>query len=139
MMFKSKLATLMGAVIFASAAFAATEKAVTCPSLSAIKSEGLSYAEEIYQGLYLTYSMSNYDTDTNWFFLMGPILADSNENAISEGNKVLATLSGNATPEEDEEGDIVCEYNSGNAELGVYAVHPQGAMNASKMTRILRR
>ncbi|TAL64767.1 MAG: DUF4949 domain-containing protein [Legionella sp.] len=136
MMFKSKLATLMSAIIFTGVAFAA--KPMQCPSLASIKAEGLTYAEEIYEGLYLDYSMSNYDTETNWFFLMGPIRADSTENAITEGNKVLATLSGTATPETDEEGDIVCEYNSGNAELGVYAVHPEAALSPSKMTRILR-
>lgn len=139
MMFKSRLTTLVSALLVAGSALASHGKPAACPSVESIKAEGITMASEIFDGAYLDYNSSLYDTDTQWFFIMGPVLADSEDAAIVEGNKLLATASGPASPEEDEEGEWVCEYSSDNSELGMFAVHVDQTPSPMAMSRFLKR
>lgn len=139
MMFKSRLATLVSALVLAGSAFSMSEGPATCPSLSAVQAEGVTNASMILEGFYLDYNASNFGTDNNWFLIMGPIEAESDEEALEEGNRLLTTLSGSASPEENENGDWICDYNSGSQELGVFAVLAPQDMSPAKMKQYLPR
>jgi len=138
MMFKSKLATLTGALVLASSTFAMTEKPMACPSLVAIQGEGVTMASEILGDLYLTYNTSNYGTPNDWYFIMGPVSAQSEANALEKANKVLKTMSSIPFPQSDEDGNWVCEYPTGSQDLEAIAVHPQGTMSPIKMRQFIQ-
>ncbi len=139
MMFKSKLATFVGALVLAGSSFAIQDKPESCPSITAVQAEGMTSSAEIIEGLYLTYNLSHFDTSSNWVFVMGPVAAETDEMAIEESNQLLTTISGTPTPTQDEEDTWICEYNTGSQELAAFAILTDDAISPFKMGRYIRR
>lgn len=139
MMFKSKLATFVSALVLAGSTFASTEKPAGCPNMTALQSEGLTMAAEILDGMFITYNLSHYNTPSNWVFIMGPVAAASNDNALEEGNKILSTLSGTPDPEEDEDGSWLCAYETGSEDLAAFAIQTEDMISPLQMNRYLRK
>ncbi|ASQ47475.1 DUF4949 domain-containing protein [Legionella clemsonensis] len=109
MMFKCRLTAFAGALVLTGASFAAFKAPPVCPSVSTIKVEGLSNAEELMPQLYFAYEISNYGTDNTWVFASGPFAGDDEEEALEEANKSLRYLAGSPIAEPDE-GGWVCLY-----------------------------
>ncbi|RUR20645.1 DUF4949 domain-containing protein [Legionella sp. km535] len=139
MMFKSKLATFVSALVLASSVFAAQDKPEICPGMAAVQAEGMTNAAEILEGLYLTFNLSHYDTSSNWVFIMGAINADSEDIAIEESNQILSTMSGSPTPEDDGEGSWICQYETNVPEVSAFAVQADDMISPLKMSRYLRK
>lgn len=139
MMFKSKLATFVSALVLASSVFAAQDKPDVCPGMSAIQAEGMTNAAEILEGLYLTFNLSHYDTPSNWVFIMGAIIAESEDKALEESNQILSTMSGSPTPVDDGEGSWICEYETSNPDVSAFAVQADDMISPLKMSRYLRK
>ena len=140
MMFQSKLATFWGAIILASASFSGQYIPTVCPSSGLIQAEGLTMSEEIMDGLYVIYNnLNHYDTPANWIFILGPIKAESDLIALEEGNRILATLAGNPTPQEVEEDSWLCHYETGNPNLTAFAIQVDNMISPLKMGHFLSR
>lgn len=139
MMFKSKLATFVGALVLAGSSFAAQSIPQACPGINSIQSEGLPNVGEIFQGMYLAYNVSNYETPSNWVFIMGPIMADSEDMALESSNGLLSTISGTPEPQNDEEGNWICEYNSNEPNVAALAIQADDMISPLKMAKYLRR
>lgn len=138
MMFKTKLATLVGALTLATSAFAAHQAPEACPSVSAIQNEGLSMSIEVMQDMYLAYNLSRYNTESNWVFVIGIINAESDDEALDEGNENLSTLTGAPTPEE-EDGSYICEYDTGSQDLAAFAIQADDMVSPLKMTHYFKK
>lgn len=110
MMLKSRLATFVSALVLAGSAFAGQQ--YVCPSIDMIKAEGISMAEEIGEHIYLTYQISDYNTDTLWGFIIAPLEGDSNDSAIEEANDILGSMNGPGIPQQ-QTGALICEYETG--------------------------
>lgn len=139
MMFRSKLATLLGSLVLAGSALAGTQNTLVCPSINALQAEGLGTAAEILNDFYLTYNMSQFDTNSQWVFMVGPINADSEESALDEGNQMLATLSGNPSPEDVGNDAWACQYEIASQEMVAVAIHADDMMSPLSMSRYLRK
>lgn len=87
--------------------------AVECPSVSALKGEGLTMAQMVFPYMYLDYHISKYGTEDIWLFGLGPVEAQDSEEALDKGNALLTKLSGDPDPEKDQEGAITCTYSLG--------------------------
>ncbi|KTC94671.1 DUF4949 domain-containing protein [Legionella erythra] len=111
MKFTAKLAAFASALFLAGATYAASPNASSCPDTGAIKSEGLDMAMMITSDTFLTYHMSQYNTNNTWIFAMAPVPGADEDEALQEGNALLYTLSGHPTPEDDGEGFTVCMYD----------------------------
>jgi hypothetical protein len=108
MLLKNKLLTFIGAALLANTVFANT-----CPELGDIKSEGLRVAEEIGFGIYVSYSLSAFNTDSSWGFFIAPIKAESEMNALDAGNGILSNLNVSGIPEQ-QGSHTLCTYDTGN-------------------------
>lgn len=139
MMFKSKLATLIGALALAGSSFAIPNAPDRCPNIASVQAEGMSMSAEIVEGLYLTYTMSHFDTEANWVFLMGPVIAESDDLAIEQSNQFLSTVSGNPTPVEDGENAWTCEYDTGTQDYMVLAILTDEIQSPSQLSRFLKK
>lgn len=145
MKFKSRLysnriiATIIGTLVLAGSAFAAEQSPKSCPALSAIRAEGMSNAIELVEGIYLTYNLSYYDTTTNWGFIIGPVKANTDERALRQSNKLLTIMTGSPKPEEDNEGNWICEYQTGNPDISAFAINTDDMISPRNMIRYLRR
>jgi hypothetical protein len=139
MMFKSKLAAFVGALILTGSAFAMQDRPQKCPSVTALQSEGVNNATEILEGLYITFNLSHYDTSSNWVFIMGGFLADSEEMAIQESNQVLSAMSGSADPEDDGEGSWICQYDTNQPGIASYAVQADDMISPLRLYRYLKK
>jgi len=136
-MFKSMLA-IAGSLVLASSAFAMAEKPSACPSVVSLQGEGVTTATGM-GGLYITYNSSNYGTSEQWFFVMGPVTAHSEEHALEVANKVLATMSVTPFPVYDEEGrNWQCKYPTNNQGIDALATVPEGAMTPLKMQQFIQ-
>lgn len=144
MKFKSRLysarliATFISTLAFADSVFADEQSPKFCPSLTAIRAEGMSNAIELVEGIYLTYNLSYYNTATNWGFIIGPINAPSEELAMRHSNKLLAIMNGSPKPEEDDEGNWLCEYQTGNPNISAFAINTDDMLSPRHMARYLR-
>lgn len=118
MKLKSTLATFASALLIAGYSYASNDFA--CPSISAIKAEGLSQAEEIYPSIYFTYNISNYSTDNTWGFVIAPVEGDSVEAALETGNEILAGITSEGVPGE-ADGYQFCQYETGDANIAAVA------------------
>jgi len=139
MMFKSRLVAFVGALVLASSSYAMPEKPAACPGMPALQSEGVTMSAELLEGIFVTYHLSHYNTPSNWVFIMGPIVADSDEAALEESNKILSVLSGTATPEEDGQDGWVCLYDSGRQDFSVFAIQADDMVSPAKISRLLRK
>lgn len=96
MMLKSKIAMLTGVFLF-STITCATNRPDKCPSVEAIKSQGLRYVS-LSDGNWYVSNRSNYDTNQNWHFSIGNIQAESGLDALTKGDRLLTELHGNPNP-----------------------------------------
>jgi hypothetical protein len=94
MFFSSRAGILIALLMFTGYSFASP--ITKCPSVNTIKNLGLTKAKIFIY--YEVYNTSSYDTDHIWTFGLGPVQAESVEEAIKIGNDWLLTLSGNPTP-----------------------------------------
>ncbi|USQ12793.1 DUF4949 domain-containing protein [Legionella lytica] len=111
-MFKAKLAAFTSALILAGTTFASSE---VCPDLSAIQAEGFSMSMQVY-GVYAAYQISDFGTDENWGFVMAPVEADSEEEAVENANDILNSMTAPGVLID----TGVCNYDTGVPD--VYAV-----------------
>lgn len=133
MMFK-KMAAFAGALTLAGSVFAAQPD---CPSIDAIKAEGLSMASELMENIYLTFHMSTYNSDNGWVFILGPIEADSEDEALDGGNTVLSGMTAPGIPEE-EDGVYACMYDTGSQDFGAAAILADQQLSPMRMQQFLR-
>lgn len=139
-MLKSKIMSLFAGLLFAVSAFATQQGSVICPSIASAQSEGLTQTAEILEGMYLTYHQSQFDTSATWIFIMGPIMAENEENALDLGNQYLSTMSGTAEAQQDEDGNWFCEYPVADGEEHtVFAIQTDEVLSPFQMNRYLRR
>lgn len=138
MMFKTKLTALIGALFLAGSSLANQIKPQVCPSVPSIQSEGMPMSAEILEGMYITYNLSHYNTSSNWVFIVGPIAAQNDEMALEEGNKLLSVMSGSPTPEDDGEGNWICQYNTNSQDIIAFAIEADDMISPLKMMRYLR-
>lgn len=139
MMFRAKLATLLASLVLAGSALAGTQHTLACPSIHALQAKGLHAAAKIPNDFYLTYNRSNYTTDAQWLFMIGPINADTEENALGEGNKILSTLSGNPSAEDVGDKTWACEYQLASPNMLAVAIHADVMPSPQSMSHYLRK
>ncbi|KTD17908.1 DUF4949 domain-containing protein [Legionella jordanis] len=118
MKFKAKFIAFTGALLLAGSSFAAFKAPPVCPSVSAIKAQGVSQAQQLIDHLYIDYEIHQYNTELNWVFAVGPFEGQSAEDALEVGNKALRYLSGNPISEPDED-FWVCLYELDNEHFAV--------------------
>lgn len=134
----SKAATFVGAMTLAVSSFATTHTVDRCPSVDAIKAQGVSMVLPIDFDLYIGMETSNYDTDTEWAFLIGPILSDDYDDAVGLANDALKSVSGAPVPEE-EEGVAFCEYNTDDDDLAAIAISAEDMISTQKIKHFFRK
>lgn len=135
MKLRSKLIAFVGALALASSAFASNE---VCPSIDEIKGEGISMAEAIAPSLYLAYQISNYNTDSTWGFFIAPFDGEDEDVAISMANDTLANMTAPGIPEE-EEGMVICTYETGQPDLFAAAIKDSSAVTPLKLKQYFRK
>lgn len=93
-----------------------TAKPASCPRVEVIKAQGLTQAGLSMGGQdYIVYHVSHYDLNQKWAFALAYIGANSEQEAVHVGNKMLSTLSGNPGPLPDDHNDgWLCHYDIGN-------------------------
>jgi hypothetical protein len=136
---KSKWFIFVSALVCMSNTFATKELPLACPNASAIQEGGLMGSIPFFNRSYMTYTISSYDTSSNWTFVMGPIVAKSEKNALDKGLHLLTTLSGNPSPQQSEEGDWACLYHTKNPKVVAAAVLSEGTISPSKLRNLLSR
>ena len=135
MMSRSKFAAFAGALILAGSAFANHQS--ICPNLADIQAEGLAFAEEIGQNFYISYNISNFNTNDNWGFVIAPIEADSTEEAIETGNDILDEMTAPGVPEE-QAGAFVCTYETGRPNVIAAAIQSEEQITPLKLKQLVR-
>lgn len=135
MSFGTKLASFAGALILAGSVFASPS---ICPSIDDIKANGISMAEQIAPSLFLSYHVSNYNTDSTWGFFIAPILAESNDEAIGIANDVLGTMNAPGLPDE-HEGLTVCSYETGRSDFFAAAIKDNSTISPLKLKQYFKR
>lgn len=116
-MFKAKLATFASALILTGTTFAGSE---VCPDLSAIKAEGLSMSMQVY-GFYAAYQLSNFNTDTNWGFIIAPVEAESEDEAVEHANEILNSMTAPGVLID----QGVCNYDTGVPNIYALAIQDE--------------
>ena len=109
MKFINKLPIFLSALVLATSTYAAEE--IICPSLDSIKAEMLTKSERAVDTLYVAFNISNYGQKDAWVFAIGPIDASSLEDALLQGNDVLANMTVSGVPRKDR-GTIFCTYDT---------------------------
>lgn len=135
MMLKSRIINLFGALVIAGSASAAHQDPDmgACPSVEAIQSEGLTMVQSIYQNGFLTYHQSEYDTDKPWIFVVGIFEAESEDEALDQGNEALVNLSGNPGPTPDDENNTICFYDIDDEHIAVAVTTENGFLSPLKL------
>ncbi|MFJ1267577.1 DUF4949 domain-containing protein [Legionella lytica] len=110
MKFSIKLSLLAGAFL-AGSAFAAP----VCPDLKEIQLGGFSVAFGT-KNHYFAYKLSNYNTDTNWGFVMGPFAVATREAALEAAYFALSTMNGSGIYYHE------CIYSTGVSDLYAIAI-----------------
>lgn len=123
-----KIAALAGSLALTGHAMAA----VKCPSVSALKGEGLTNTAMVYPYFFLDYHMSTYDTQNNWLFAVGPIQSENEEIALEKGNELLPELIGNPSPVEDKQGNVSCTYTLGDSNDYMAVAFLDGSIDVMK-------
>lgn len=136
MMFRTKLAAFAGALILAGSAFA-THQSI-CPNIEDIKAEGLSMAEEIGHDVYISYNISDYNTESNWGFVIAPIEASSIEEAIETGNDILNDMSAPGVPDQ-QPGVLICNYETGNPNLIAAAIQTEDQIAPMRLKQLIKK
>ncbi|MGC1182754.1 DUF4949 domain-containing protein [Legionella sp.] len=128
-MLRAKLAAFASALILVGTAFANRE---VCPELSAIQAEGVSMAMEVY-GMYATYQLSNFNTDSSWGFIIAPIAANSMVEAIGNANDILRKMTTPGVLLQ----ESLCNYETGNPDVYAIAIQDE-LLTATKLRQYIR-
>lgn len=112
-----KCSTFAAALILAGSAFANDE----CPDLSALQAEGIAGVQQIGANYFIGFSISQIDSAT-WGFAIGPVKADSEDDAIDVSTDVLNHMATPGFPLELENDTLVCLYDTGNPYIYSIAV-----------------
>ncbi len=136
MMF-NKLASVVSAVLLAASVYAGQDQ--MCPDINDIKAEGMSMAEKITNNLFFSYNISAYNTKNNWGFVIAPIEEESEEKAIKFANKTLEGMNAPGTPEDNDDNEIVCLYNTGHQNLVAAAINAEHMISPSKLKQYIQK
>ncbi|MFW2569444.1 DUF4949 domain-containing protein [Legionella sp. 29fVS95] len=136
MTLKSLFIAFVSALVISGSSFAFNSPS-SCPDANLIKSTKMALAQTLLRDMYLTYNLSKYGTQNSWLFTMGPIPAESAEKAVAEGNKLLANLSGNPVPQQDEEEIWVCVYNMRDDHTLAVAFQSDSMLSPLKVKQLL--
>ncbi|PJD93721.1 MAG: DUF4949 domain-containing protein [Legionella sp.] len=121
MKFLKGIATIASTLLLASSVYAA--KNPVCPAIDDIKAAGITAAEPLAVHLFFGYTLSAFNTQSNWGFVMAPIEANSAEEAIETSNNILNNMTGSAVIEKNDQYDFVCIYKTGNPYVMAAAVN----------------
>lgn len=135
-MLRSKLATFIGAIILAGSAFAGQES--VCPDINAIKAEGMTMAEELGPNIYLTYNISNYNSESLWGFIIAPLEGDSDDVVLEAANEILSSMSAPGVPEQ-HNGAIICDYNTGRQDVFAAAINTDEPITPMRLKHFFKR
>lgn len=139
MMLGRKLLTAVSAVTLAFSVNAGPDP-IVCPSVSTIQGTGVSMAMEVMPSFYLGLEMSNYSTDADWIFAVGPIEAGAEEEAIEISNEKLTALAGPVFSDTDEEDGTVCIYEiTGEPDMVAIAASGVEMMSVHKAKQLIQR
>ncbi|CAM2788746.1 hemin binding protein Hbp [Legionella steigerwaltii] len=130
-----KLSTFAAALVLAGSAFAID---AGCPDLSALQAEGISMADLIGNDYYVGYSISTFGSDANWGFAIGPVQADSDEDALDASNQILNNMTTPGFPLELDQNVLVCLYDTGNPYIYSIAVRDY-AISPMKLKQYLQK
>ncbi len=121
-------------------ASALTPKEITCPSLSAIKAEGLSEIGVIsYPPLaFAAFTFSEYDSEDVWGFVIEPIFADSDVKAMEEAKSILSQMSSEGVVIKIE-GEEVCKYETNVDGVEAFAGKLEFGAGIQKFSRFLKK
>lgn len=115
-MFRMHYAVLTGALVLCATSFASSP---VCPKLSLIKAAKVTFVEKLAKG-YSVYQLSTYKTNQNWSFVLYPITADSENQALLTGNAILSKMT---KPGVMREGDNYCSYETDSPFITAKAFH----------------
>lgn len=135
MAFGSKLASFAGSLLLAGSVFASP---VVCPTIDDIKAEGITMAEQIANNVFLSYHVSHYNTDATWGFLIAPVFAESNDEAIGFGNEVLGSMSSPGLPDE-QAGLTICSYETGRSDIFAAAIKDSSTISPLKLKQYFKK
>lgn len=134
----SKATTFVGAMTLAVSSFASVKAIDTCPSIESIQAQGISMVLPIDFDMYIGMETSQYDTDHDWAFLIGPVESDDFDAAVGLANDALQSVSGVPVPEEDE-GIAFCQYNTGNEDLIAIAASADDIFSTQKIKHLFHK
>ena len=118
MMFRSKFAVLASTLILSGSIFAAHN--TICPDIADIKAESMNMVEEMGLDYYITYNMSNYNTNSQWGFAIAPIQADSGDEALDLANDLLSNMTAPGVLQRKD--PAICGYATGENHILAFAV-----------------
>ena len=133
----NKLASIVSAVLLTGSVYAGHGQ--SCPDINEIKTEGISMAEYITSDIYLSYNISNYHTDSIWGFVMAPITAETTVEALAISNEILADMGAPGIPENSEEDELVCLYNTGHQDIIAAAINAEHMISPSKLKQYIQK
>lgn len=131
---KTRWGVLLSSLLFAGSASAALD---VCPSIDDIREEGVSMSEAIAENVYMTYQLSDYYTDSSWGFLIAPITADDNDDAIDQANGILDQMSAPGVAIETS-GMLVCTYETGVDKVFAAAIRDDYAVTPAKLKQFFK-
>ena len=135
MMFRTKLTTLLSALVFAGSAMAFQEG--VCPDINDIKAEGLPMAEQIGSDFYIAYNLSYYNSESLWGFFIAPIEGDSEETALEISNEILDSMSSQGIPHE-QGNDVICSYETGVPNMIAAAIKDGQQISPLKLKQVYK-
>jgi hypothetical protein len=121
MVLKAKWVTFTSALLLAGSVFSAQE--IVCPDINDIKAQGLAFSELIQLDYYVSYAISNYNTDSEWGFMIAPIQAESTELALDKGNQILSTISAPGVLQSVK--PTLCEYATDSPHIMALAIQDE--------------
>lgn len=94
-----------------------------CPNISVIQAEGLSQAEAFKSNYWGAFQISSYRLKELWAFIIIPIEANNEHQAIQKGNETLQNVSGAPSPQSDAD-DWFCEYHAPGDYYAIAVANP---------------
>lgn len=104
-----KLSTFAAALVLAGSAFAND----ACPNLSDLQAEGISDVQQIGNNYFIGFSINQFNSAT-WGFAIGPVEADTEDDALDASNGILNHMTTPGLPMELDRDTLVCLYDTGN-------------------------
>ena len=106
MAFGAKLTVLILTLFLSGAIFS-----INCPNLSDIQAEGISHAARINNQIYAGYEFSQYNTSSEWAFIIGYFENVTESQAITNGNLILSTMTAPGVLDPNTS-VVVCRYDT---------------------------